>query len=235
MITKFKSAFNSFVRLFYPRVCAGCGHNLLTGEEYICLTCHQNLVPTQFNLKQENAFFRNMSARIPIEAATSMYYFTKGGIIQNIMHEIKYKGNRALAVYLGKMLGKKYLQDNVFSSVDVIIPVPLHSKKEKSRGYNQCALIGSGIGEVMGKNLESRALLRKTFTTTQTHKSRVDRWENVKDAFQLGNTQHLKGKHILLFDDVMTTGATLEACARTLLEIEGVKISLATLVYTDEL
>jgi ComF family protein len=230
-----KSAFNAFVRLFYPRVCAGCGGNLLSGEEHICLVCHQNLVPTQFNLRKENAFFKTMSARVPIEAATAMYYFTKGGIIQHILHEIKYKGNRALAVYLGQIFGKKNLKDDIFSTVDVVVPVPLHPKKEKSRGYNQCALIGSGIAEVMGKRLEIAALKRVNFTTTQTHKGRTDRWENVKDAFELGNTDALKGKHILLLDDVMTTGATLEACARTLMNIEGVRLSIATLVYTDEL
>lgn len=235
MITALKNMFDSFVRLFYPRVCAGCGQNLLTGEQHICLNCHDALEPTTFNKNKENRFYKNMSARIPIEEASSMYYFTKGGIIQNILHEIKYKGNQSLGVYMGTLIGKKNLQDNVFSDVDFIVPVPLHPKKRSKRGYNQCELITRGMSEAMQKKLYTKGLKRVVFTATQTHKTRVDRWENVKDAFELAEIDALKGKHVLLFDDVMTTGATLEACARTLLQVEGIRLSLATMVFTDEL
>ncbi len=235
MIKKIKGAFNSFVQLFYPRVCAGCGNNLLTGEEFICLNCYDVLQPTSFNLHKENRFYNNMVARIPIEEASAMYYFSKGGRIQRILHEIKYSGNKSLAVYMGNLIGKKNVREDAFKDIDVIVPVPLHPKKEAKRGYNQCVLICKGIGEAMDKPMVVDGLKRVIFTSTQTHKTRVDRWENVKDAFQVDNVNSLKGKHILLFDDVMTTGATLEASARTLLQIEGVKLSLATMVFTDEL
>lgn len=236
MIHLFKKGFKGFVRLFYPRVCAGCGENLLVGEDLICLNCHQNLVSTNYGRVKTNPFYKNMSARIPIKEASAMYYFTKGGIIQNILHEIKYKRNSRLAIYMGRMFGKKMLEDNSFQNIDLIIPVPLHSKKERKRGFNQCSLIIQGITEITQQTNAYNVLERVNYTSTQTHKTRTERWENVKDSFRVKNIESIKGKHILLLDDVMTTGATLEACARTLIEAEeNVSVSLATLVYTDEL
>ena len=235
MIKQFKSFATSFVYLFYPRICHGCGGDLVTGEKFICLSCHQLIEPTNYSSKKENRIYNNMVARIPIEEATSFYYFTKGGVIQNLLHELKYKGKRDVGVYLGELFGQHLLQFDRYRKIDAILPVPLHDKKFKKRGFNQSEQLGKGLSNELTKPLLTNALLRSQFTSTQTNKSRVERWENVEAAFDIKNETALKGKHILLVDDVMTTGATLEACTRKLMQVEGVKISLATLAYTDEL
>lgn len=235
MIKSISGFASSFIHLFYPRVCHGCGGDLVTGELKICLSCRQLLEPTDFSSRKENIVFRNMAARVPVESATSFYYFTKGGIVQNLLHELKYKGKKDLGIYLGALFGQYILQFDHYQNIDAIVPVPLHERKMKKRGFNQSEQLAIGLSEALGIPIFRHLLVRAEFTATQTNKTRVERWENVESAFALNNSHLIKGKHILLVDDVITTGATLEACARKLMTIEGVKISLGTLAYTDEL
>ncbi len=235
MFNSIKRSFQSFFYLFYPRVCSGCGNGLVTGEEFICLNCHDDLMPTDFVRHRENTFYNALISRIPIEGAVSYYFFAKEGIIQNLLHEIKYKGKQDLGRYIGRQFGV-YLNGSQFiDGVECIIPIPLHDKKAFKRGYNQSALIAEGLSEILEVPMLDNVVQRKLSTTTQTNLSRVDRWENVKDAFVVEQPDKISGKHVLLIDDVMTTGATLEACARKLLELENVKVSLATLAFASEL
>lgn len=235
MVNKLKQYLQSFVHLFYPRVCNGCGGELVTGEQFICLNCYEALQPTFLAAKQDNSLWRNLSVRMPIASATAMFYFNKDGIIQNLLHQLKYKGKRDLGIHLGKEYGRYLLQYDFFKSIDVVIPVPLHATKQKQRGYNQSELLAKGMAASLNASVNTKCLVRKVYTETQTHKNREERWQNVMDAFALQDGAQLKGKHVLIIDDVLTTGATMEACVKTLSEIEGVTISIASLAYTDEL
>ncbi len=162
--------------------------------------------------------------------AFAQYFFTKGGCLQKLIHEIKYKGAKELAYELGREFGLT-LKENGASGYDLICPVPLHKEKEKRRGYNQSDWLARGMADILGVAYDKNLLVRKVFTSTQTKKNRQQRWENVKDAFDLGNKSDVENKHILLVDDVLTTGATLEACAQKLLDIKGSIVSIATLAY----
>jgi ComF family protein len=151
--------------------------------------------------------------------------------VQHLIHSLKYKGSRETGVYLGKLLGTDLQKSELFSSVELVIPVPLHPKKQHKRGFNQSERIGEGIGRAMKIPLLNDRLIRIIHTSTQTKKTRESRWDNVKNAFSVQETSDLENKHILLVDDVLTTGATLESCSRQLLKIPGVRVSVATLAY----
>ncbi len=150
-------------------------------------------------------------------------------MVQRLIHQLKYKGNYEIGVFLGKLCGSKLKDSEYFNTADVIIPVPLHWKKVKKRGYNQSEMFAKGLSKIMGAELNTTVLSRKVHTETQTRKSRQERWKNVSDVFELSAPGQLTGKHILLVDDVITTGATLEASATRLCSIPDVKISIATI------
>ena len=164
-------------------------------------------------------------------AAHSEFYFSKESLIQHLIHQLKYKGNIKIGVYLGEMAGKTLLNSNRFNTVDALIPLPLFADKERQRGYNQAAVICNGISMVMNIPVIKDNIIRQRFTETQTLKHRTERWENVSGSFAVKNAVALKGKHLLLVDDVVTTGATLEACGNILLQIEGVRLSIVTLAH----
>ncbi len=158
-----------------------------------------------------------------------MYYFAKGGKVQHLLHQLKYKGIKEIGIYTGKLYGVTLKKSPFYTDVDVIIPVPLHPKKQRKRGYNQSEMFACGLAEAFSKPYDIKTLVRTYASETQTKKSRFRRWENVKEIFALKDHQHMINKHILLVDDVVTTGATLEACANMLLQIPGVKVSIATI------
>ncbi len=216
--------------LLYPNLCLACGQNLSNEETCICISCHYHLPKTHFNLDEENYFTEQFWGRIPIEGASSLYYFSKGGRTQRLMHNLKYRGQRQVGIQLGELLGKKLSQTNLSQEIDLILPVPLHYRKEKIRGYNQSDMLAQGISKSMQIPWRKDILFRQENTSTQTQMSRIDRFQNVKEAFQIKRAEPIRNKHVLLVDDVMTTGATLEACGGKILEIEGVKLSLVTLV-----
>ena len=163
-----------------------------------------------------------------MKAVTACFFFSKEGKVQHLIHVLKYKGNGEAGVFLGQELGKSIKDAPLFQGIDCLIPVPLHPKREKERGYNQSMMIAQGVSEVTGVPVGANNLVRSVNTATQTHKSKEERWKNVKDIFEVRHPEQLEGKYVLLIDDVLTTGATLEACALKLAAIPGIIISCAT-------
>lgn len=174
------------------------------------------------------------NGRLLLVSATSFLFFSKGGETQQLIHKLKYKGNKEIGIHLGKLFGNQLNNSELFNTADIIVPVPLHPRKEHSRGYNQSLMIGEGMASQMHARVLSDVLYRNIHSPSQTRKSRYQRWENVKDIFEVKNGYRLKGKHLILVDDVITTGATLEACGNKLLEIPDVRLSIASLAYAEE-
>ena len=220
---------DDLISLFYPRLCAGCNTSLLRGEEVLCLNCLADLPRTNYHEQGENPVFQQFIGRVPLELATAFCRFDKGGRLQHLLHELKYKGNREVGQKLGMLFGYDLIQSPLYQSIDAILPVPLHPKKERKRGFNQSREICNGLSEAMERPLICGNLIRVVHTASQTRKGRFERWENVCGIFSVKNTPELAGKHLLLVDDVVTTGATLEACCIPLLQIPGVRVSIATL------
>ena len=224
----FRDWLNSILNLFYPRVCAACGEALLKDEETVCLKCRYLLPKTGYELNAENPLAQHFYGRVRFHAVTACFFFAKSGKVQHLIHELKYKGNKEAGIFLGQQLGETIKEAPLFQGIDYLIPVPLHPKREKQRGYNQSLMIAKGISEVTGIAIGDKYLVRAIYTETQTHKTAEQRFKNVKDIFEVRFAEELKDKHVLLIDDVLTTGATLESCAHQLENIPGITISAAT-------
>jgi ComF family protein len=223
----------SVLHLLFPHVCEGCGTDVLEQDHFLCLKCHSSLPKTDFHLYSNNPIEKIFWGRLPLTNATSQYYFTKNSSMQHLMHQLKYRGNKELGIYLGRLMGHALNQANRFRFVDALIPLPLFPAKERKRGYNQALVLCEGIAEVLGKPVLKNAIIRTSHTDTQTKKNRVQRWQNMEGRFELTDKELVKGKHLLLVDDVVTTGATLEACGSELLEAENVQLSVATLCFSS--
>jgi ComF family protein len=219
---------SDFFNLFFPKVCPACTNLLVKNENILCTKCLFDLPKTNLHKVTNNEVEKLFWGRCKVEYATSFLYFNKKGIAQALMHQIKYKGNKDLGLYMGKLLGYE-LKDSNFNEIDLIIPVPLHFKRLRQRGYNQSELIAAGISEVLKKPVDTHSLKRKTKTSSQTKKNRYERWLNVNEVFEVAKPESVANKHILLIDDVVTTGATLESCTQALLACTNVKVSIATL------
>lgn len=220
-----------FIALIFPHVCVSCGKSLYKNEQSICTYCAYYLPKTNFHLDNDNPIAKIFWGRVPVFSAAAFYGFNKGGKVQHLIHQLKYKGQKHIGTTVGKLYGYELKFCDDFNSVDVIIPVPLHPKRQKKRGYNQSDYFAEGLGESMNVKADLTTLYRAAESDTQTKKSRFKRWQNVESIFQLRDGDQLAGKHILLVDDVITTGATLEACAHTLLQVPGVKVSIVTMAY----
>ncbi len=220
------------INLVYTKTCPACKAVLLNNEDFICTSCLYHLPGTNYTDMRNNPVARLFWGRVRLEYATSLYHYSRGSKLQNIMHKLKYRGNRQLGTELGILLGKK-LKGTCFSGIDIIVPVPLHKKKQGERGYNQSELIAEGFCRVFGKPLNVTSCERLNKTGTQTHKSRYERWYNVNGVFRILENETFIGKHILLIDDVVTTGATLEALAAEFLRIRKAKVSIATIAVAD--
>lgn len=205
----------------------------MAGEHIICTDCRFNLPFTNFHLQPDNIVARQFWGKVNLEAAYATYYFAKGGKVQNLMHHFKYKGMQQIGIILGEIAGTQLVKNEVFKTVDIIIPVPLHKKRLKQRGYNQSACFANGLAKKLGAAVDETSLIRAKATETQTHKSRFSRFENMQEVFAITDPEKLINKHVLLVDDVVTTGSTLEACAVQLLKIEGLKLSIATIAYAE--
>ena len=190
-----------------------------------------NLPETNFAQHANNPIEKIFWGRISVAAAHSEFHFSKESLIQELIHQLKYKGNTAIGIYLGELMGKTLLTSNRFDKIDALIPLPLSPHKEHKRGYNQAAIICDGMSAVMNVPVIKNVVLRQRYTDTQTKKHRIERWKNVAGSFIIKDDSKLKGKNLLLVDDVITTGATLEACGTVIATIDGVKLSIATLAH----
>jgi ComF family protein len=222
-----------FISLLFPELCQACGESLVIGEELICTDCLYNLPFTNFHLKPDNVVAQQFWGKINLEAAYSLCYFTKGGKMQHLLHQFKYKGAQKVGNLLGNIAGDQLANNPVFNSADLIIPVPLHKSRLMKRGYNQSSCFAEGLSQKLNALVEENNLVRVRATETQTHRSRFSRFENMKEVFVLKNPEALINKHVLLVDDVVTTGSTLEACGAALLKVEGLKLSIATIAYAE--
>lgn len=225
----FQSLFNDVVDLVYPRTCAACFDDKPVQNGIFCVSCLSELPETNYHLIEGNPFETHFWGRIPIQAGAAFLFFVPDGRTQTLLHNIKYRSRSDFARTIGEFYGSRLNHAPRFQGIDMIIPVPLHWKKEHKRGFNQSAEFGKGLAESMSVTFMKNGLTRSRFTETQTKKSRSERVSNLKDAFVVTDPDKIMGKHILLVDDVLTTGATLESCAMALLLAEGVKVSMATI------
>ena len=220
---------NNIISFFYPRLCVGCGDALQQNEDYLCLNCMMHLPETNFHKDADNPLNNIFAGRVRVKEVASLLLYKKGTSTQHILHALKYKGQKELGAYLGEYYGKLLVQEPRFQTIDYIIPIPLHPKKQRKRGYNQSEWIAKGLSKGMGKPYRTDILARAQFTETQTKKSRFSRWENVKEVFVATEADDIKGKHLLICDDVLTTGATMEAAIQQLQTIPDVTVSVVTL------
>lgn len=224
--------FNDLLHLFYPHNCEGCGSDILYDNQFLCARCMHHLPETGFFLKPFNPVEKLFYGRSDIRHAAATYYFTKDSLLQHLLIQLKYKSNQEAGYFLGRMIGQACMRSKRFMDIDALVPLPLNHKKEQIRGYNQAALICEGIHEVWPKPVYKNALTRTRFTETQTKQNRVSRWQNMEGVFAVTHPPDLENKHILLVDDVITTGATLEACGSSILDVNGTALSIAAAAYT---
>jgi len=217
------------VNLFYPNICLLCGHPLVQNEKFICLHCHCNIPKTNYHIYKKNPARDLFAGYSQINEVTSFLFFEKEGVTQKLIHTLKYYGNKELAAFLGRTAANELKPAGIYASIDAILPIPLHPKKEKRRGYNQSVWIAKGIASVYGCRVETKYLKRMINTQSQTNKSIYDRHVNVEKIFELTDTDFLFGKHILLIDDVLTTGATVSSCIDALISVPDIKISIFSL------
>ena len=220
---------NDFLSLFYPRLCLACGHALQPTREMICVQCDFKMPKTNFHENADNPITQKFWGRVDVQFAASMFLFRKGNPVQHLIHQLKYRSHPEVGVELGKKYGKTLAESLFFSDVDLIVPVPLHPNKLRKRGYNQSAMFADGLAEGMQRKNDNDFLTRYTASESQTHKTRMERMNVIEGMFDLEDVQTAEGKHILLVDDVLTTGATLEGCATQLLQIPNVRVSIATI------
>ncbi len=224
---------SDFIALIFPELCQACGNNLLRHEDLICTACTYDLPYTNFHLQKNNVVARQLWGRIDVSMVYVLLYFSKGGKVQNMMHQFKYKNMPLIGNKLGKIAGARLMQNMSAENIDIIIPVPLHPEKLRSRGYNQSTQFAIGLAGQLNKPVDNDNLIRLKHTDTQTRKSRFSRYENMKDVFSVSDPEKFAGKHILLVDDIITTGSTLEACGIELLKIPGLKLSVAAIAYAE--
>jgi len=229
-----KKIIQNTIHLFYPHICTGCGSDILSKENLLCARCLNDLPVTGFAVHPNNPVEEIFWGRINLKAAHSEFYFDKDALIQHLVHQLKYKSNQSIGVYLGELMGKTLLNSKRFENIDALIPLPLYAEKERKRGYNQAAIICNGMSQIMNIPVITTKLQRQRYTETQTKKHRTERWENVEGSFKVNDADALKGKHLLLVDDVVTTGATLEAAGMVLLKVPDVSLSIATLTLASK-
>jgi ComF family protein len=219
--------------LMFPDFCEVCGTPLIRGEKYICLSCLYKMPLTNFWEKEDNDIEKLFWGKIDIERACSLFFFRKGSDYRPMIHKLKYKGKYNIGLRLGEELGVHLANSPLYKDISMLVPVPLHPAKERARGYNQSELIASGISRIMNLPLNKKNLIRTKFTETQTRKRVAERWENVQSVFDVRDKSSFNGEHIMLVDDVITTGSTIGSCASTILSGCTCKISIASIGYVS--
>ncbi len=223
------SFFEDILNLFFPKVCATCGDTLVKNEDLICFKCRTEVPKANYQSSSDNELKDRFTGKLKIEYAWAGLLFYKSGITQKLLHEFKYNNHPEIGELFGRQLAMKMNEEKIFEKIDMIIPVPLHPKKERKRGYNQSQYFARGISEIINIPTHIHYLKRIKHSASQTGKSREIRWKSVENAFEVQTPDELISKHILLVDDVITTGATIEACGKKLLDAGVSKISIATL------
>lgn len=223
---------SSVTHLLFPHNCLGCATDVLNNNNLLCAKCQHNLPQTNFFAVANNPVEKTFHGRIALQMAAAGFYFTKDSLMQHLLTQLKYKRNKEVGIYLGKLLGYELLKTERFNSVDALVALPLNEKKEFKRGYNQAQLICQGIASIWQKPIITQAVVRNIFTETQTHENRMNRWQNMDGVFAVAQPTAIKGKHILLVDDVITTGATIEACGTQILKLSNTQLSVASVAFT---
>jgi len=217
---------SDFVSLFFPEYCLGCSEGLVKGEEILCTKCLAELPHTGYIDIEENPIKEKFIGRLPVQNAWAFLRFRKEGIVQHLLHQLKYNNQSEIGIRLGKLFGHE-LKEKGFSQFDLIVPLPLHASRKKNRGYNQSEKFAEGLSASLDIPVNSDCCVRLKNTQTQTRKNRSERWENVEFAFHVNERSVIENKRILLVDDVMTTHATLEACGRQLMDSGCKELSFA--------
>jgi ComF family protein len=224
---------NDLLTLFYPKVCAACENSLYKHELCLCNSCFIHLPKSNYHLTRGNPVEQLFWGRVPIVAASSYYLFNKGTRVQHLLHELKYKGKQEVGETVGAWYGQELKHQKEFSEAEVIVPVPLHPRRMKERGFNQAMCFAKGLSKELGIPIDDNLIKRKIYSSTQTQKSKFIRWQNVEEVFEIENKNEYTSKHILLVDDVLTTGATLESCYNALKKQGNAFLSIATIAYAE--
>lgn len=232
---KFKvvNILNDIENLFFPEACLACMHTLVANENIVCTSCRHELPFTHYHHYRDNPVEKILYGRIKLENATALLSYREPGPVRNLIHHLKYKGQEEVGMFLGHLLGAVLKEHPDYQNIDVVLPVPLHRKRLRERGYNQVALFGKEIAFALEAIYRDDILLRTLHSSTQTFKSRLTRWQSDQSIFAIRNKELLENKRVLLVDDVITTGATLEACSNVLKNIPGIKLSIATMAITE--
>lgn len=230
---KLKSILRSFVSLFFPKLCIICKEPLCGDEEFLCLECLFRIPVTGYHLSETNQTKDRFLGKIPVKKAASWLYYYKGGVGQQLIAEIKYRENTGLGFWVGKKYAEELHSNGFFEDIDLIVPIPLHLSKKRKRGFNQSEIIAKGIAEICGLSIETKNLQRIKANTTQTKKGFYDRWLNTREVFHVIDETAFSDKHVLLVDDVLTTGSTLENAASCLLEIKKCSVSILTITIAQ--
>jgi len=219
----------NLLNLFFPKVCYACNSLLVDKETYVCTDCRHNLPVTNYHFNNDDTVKKVLYGRVELENATALLQFHKKGMVQHLLHGLKYRGYEDIGVFLGKWLGNELKSIEAYKHIDAVIPVPLHKNKFRKRGYNQVEKFGQEIARTLDVPYIDNVLTKTTSTKTQVFKERIARWNNDNEVFSIKNLDTIANKHILLVDDIITTGATIEACTNELLKANNVKISIATM------
>jgi len=222
---------DDFISLLFPRLCYACGNQLMRNENLICTECFVVIPRTNYHFIEDNPVAQLFWGRCLIEKAAAFSYYNKGSRIRKLIHNMKYNGIREIGYDLGRLYGLSLKTSGFINDIDIIIPVPLHPVKKRIRGFNQSETISMGIADATHLPVDLKSLARVLVSATQTKRSRYERWTNVEGIFQVLDSQTIMGKHVLLVDDVITTGSTIESCTNELLKIEGVKVSAVALAF----
>ncbi|MEM6516359.1 MAG: ComF family protein [Bacteroidota bacterium] len=223
----------NLINLFFPQVCYGCNALMSDNEKSLCTECRHNLPTTNFDNDTENAVHKMLYGRVKLENATALLHFSKKGIVQQLMHNLKYRGHEDIGHFLGEWMGEELRELKAYENIDVVVPVPLHKSKLRKRGYNQVDKFGKAIAKALNTEYDSSILLKTRKTKTQVFKNRLKRGSEIDSRFSIKNPERIRGKHILLVDDIITTGATIEACANALNMAGNISLSIVLMSITD--
>lgn len=226
---------DDFLSLFFPRLCLACSAHLVRGEKVLCTGCLLSMAKTDFHLKRNNTLEQAFWGRCLVERAAAFSVYNRGSRIRKLIHALKYKGRTETGNTLGELYGNILKESGFMVDIDFIVPVPLHPARQRERGYNQSDYIAYGLSEATGVSVKKNIIRRSDQTGSQTKRDRYERWENVKSLFVVPDPEAITGKHILVVDDVITTGSTMEACVNALHEAGEVKVSLVALAAAQKL